>query len=341
MTAVADAGAGSAGTSAALRAPWGTARTVLRLHRAALAVWALFVVGLSAGLVWLAEVTGKEERKALEACDSAGQDWCDMTMIGLPGYENGLRWTGLLISYLFLGVAAFAGGALTGRELENGTAHLAWTQGVSPTRWLTAKLAVPALVVTGGATALVLVYRWAWGTNEDLLQSGWMSDDGFLSRGPASVAYALCALAVGALTGLLLRRTLPALAVSVVTAGLISFVVARYRSSFSPAVTVTSAAEDFDYPLTAWQVESGALIHGHRVPNFDVTKCYGGSTATTQNCLDDLGVTGFYTTYHPESHYWPIHLVETGIVLTVAALATTAAFLLLRRRTAGAGRREA
>ncbi|MGX1475723.1 UNVERIFIED_CONTAM: hypothetical protein RKD50_004531 [Streptomyces canus] len=36
----------------------------------------------------------------------------------------------------------------------------------------------------------------------------------------------------------------------------------------------------------------------------------------------------------PPSHCWPLHLVETGIVLTVTALATTAAFWVLRRRTA-------
>ncbi|WP_328781827.1 hypothetical protein OHT68_25010 [Streptomyces canus] len=36
----------------------------------------------------------------------------------------------------------------------------------------------------------------------------------------------------------------------------------------------------------------------------------------------------------PPSHFWPLHLVETGVVLTVTALATTAAFRLLRRRTA-------
>jgi hypothetical protein len=36
---------------------------------------------------------------------------------------------------------------------------------------------------------------------------------------------------------------------------------------------------------------------------------------------------------HPQSHYWPMHLVETGIVLGVAVVATGAAFFALRRRT--------
>jgi hypothetical protein len=39
---------------------------------------------------------------------------------------------------------------------------------------------------------------------------------------------------------------------------------------------------------------------------------------------------------HPASHFWPLQLVETGIVLAVAALATAAAFALLRRRTGAA-----
>ncbi|MER5434378.1 hypothetical protein [Streptomyces sp. NPDC002588] len=308
-----------------------TARTVLRLHRIALVVWGLSVVVLCARLVWLAEVTAKEERKALDAC-GASQDWCDPTMAGMPGYEAGIGWTGWLISHAFLAVAAFAGGALIGRELENGTAHLAWTQGVTPARWLTAKLAVPALAVTAGATVLVLVYRWAARDDRDPMYDPW-SGDAFVSRGPAVAAYALCALAVGALAALLVRRALPALAVSVTATGLLGFALARYRGSLWPTVTATSRSEDVDRPFTAWETESGAVVHGRRVPYFDAFGC-DGPRARMRACLDDLGVSRFYVTYHPESHYRPIHLVETGVVLAVAALAALAAYWLLRRRTA-------
>ncbi|MET7654392.1 hypothetical protein [Streptomyces sp. NPDC005486] len=313
---------------------WGTARTVLRVHRTALLVWAAAVVALIGWVVWLGEVAVDKELAAWEACADADQDMCDMT-VGWAGYSESLGWAGLLISYLFLAVAAFAGGALIGRELENGTARLAWTQGITPTRWLTAKLAVPALALTVGATALVLVYRWAWGAHQDQMYSGWTSADAYLSRGPATLAYGLCALAVGALTALLLRRALPALAVSVAATGLLAFVVAQYRDSFWPALTRTSVTSGANPPDNAWELENGALIHGHRTPDFDYWQC-DGTAAQARRCLDDLGVTGYYTTYHPEAHYWPIHLVETGIVLAVAALATTAAFLVLRRRTATA-----
>ncbi|MFH0176237.1 hypothetical protein [Streptomyces cacaoi] len=316
------------------RTAWGTVRTVLRLHRTALLVWAAVVLALSGWLVWLTEIAVKEELAAWEACERAGQDLCDMT-VGWVGYSESLGWAGLLISYCFLAVAAFAGGGLIGRELENGTARLAWAQGITPARWLTAKLAVPALALTAGATVLVLVYRWAWGTHRNLTYNGWMGDDAYLSRGPAGLAYTLCALAVGVLTALLLRRALPALAVSVAASGLLAFVVAQYRGSFWPAVTRTSAADGVDLPDNAWELENGVLIHGRRTPDVDYWAC-DGTAAEARRCLDDLGVTGYYTTYHPESHYWPIQLVETGVVLAVAALATAAAFLLLRRRTATA-----
>lgn len=317
------------------RTGWGTARTVLRLHRTALLVWAAAVLLLSGWVVWLTEVAVEDELATWEACERARQDFCDMTL-GWVGYSEALGWAGLLISWFFLAVAAFAGSALIGRELENGTARLAWSQGITPARWLRAKLAVPALAITVGATALVLVYRWAWNAHRNLTYNGWMGDDAYLSRGPAALAYALCALAVGVLTALLLRRALPALAVSVATSGLLEFVLARYRDSFWPAVTRTSTVEGVSPPDTAWELENGALIHGRRTPDVDYWSCGDGTAAETRRCLDDLGVTGYYTTYHPESHYWPLQLVETGIVLAVAALATAAAFLLLRRRTATA-----
>ncbi|MEW2048448.1 hypothetical protein [Streptomyces sp. NPDC005476] len=312
----------------------GTARTVLRVHRAALVVWAGLVVVLCGWLVWATESAGRDARAAAEVCDRAGPDLCSRSIVWV-GHSVTVGWIGLLTSYLFLAVAAYTGGALIGRELESGTARFAWTQGVSPTRWLAAKLAVPALVVTVGATALVLVYRWAWSAEQDPQYHGWMSDDAYLSRGPATVAYALCALAVGTVTALLIRRALPALAVSVVATGLLGYAVAQVRASFWPAVTVTTGQNgELALPTSAWEVENGALVHGHQVPSLPVTQCYGGSTAHTRGCFDDLGVTGFYTTYHPESHYWPLHLVETGVVLAVTAAVTAAAFWLLRRRTA-------
>ncbi|WP_157851317.1 MULTISPECIES: hypothetical protein [Streptomyces] len=44
------------------------------------------------------------------------------------------------------------------------------------------------------------------------------------------------------------------------------------------------------------------------------------------------GVPFTRATFHPESHFWPLQYVETGLLLAVAAAATAAAFVLLVRR---------
>ncbi|GAB2869507.1 hypothetical protein GCM10027074_41460 [Streptomyces deserti] len=281
----------------------GLPRTVLRLHRTALLVWGLFVAGVIGWLVWLTQVSAARIQHLKATCDPE-HDLCDIPYLGWVHGER-LGYVAWLVCYGFLAVAAFAGSALIARELESGTARLAWSQGVTPARWLAAKLAVPAAVLVVGDSALVLAFRWGWAPHRDLRPGDdWAFTDVFVARGPATVAYALCALAVGTLAALLLRRTLPALGVSCAAMWLLNLVLELNRESLWPTVTRTAATR-FELPNSVWQVEWGRT-----------------------------GTGGHYATYHPPSHFWPLHLVETGIVLTVAALATTTAFTLLRRRTA-------
>ncbi|MFF4486806.1 hypothetical protein ACFY0F_09960 [Streptomyces sp. NPDC001544] len=278
----------------------GLPRTVLRLHRWALLAWTAFVVGMAGWLVWLNEVTAVDVRRAEHGCVRLGM--CADPLASLA-YSKPVGWIGALICYSFLAVAAFAGGSLVGREMESGTAELAWTQGVTPARWLTAKLAVPALAVVAGGAVLVSVYRWGWDANHDLTGDDWTLPAAFVARGPLMVAYGLCALAVGALAAVLLRRTLAALGTAFAVMWLLGFVLERHRTDLWPAVTRTAPKRPH-WPSGAWQVDWGR--------NAD----------------------GYFAVYQPESHYWPLHLVETGIVLTLAATATTAACTVLRRRTA-------
>ncbi|MCI3272011.1 hypothetical protein [Streptomyces cylindrosporus] len=276
----------------------GLPRTVLRLHRTALIVWGTFVAAVIGWLVWLNTVTADRGEREMAYCEH--HETCNI--LTALNYSERTGYIGTLVCYSFLAVAAWAGAALIGRELESGTAKLAWTQGVTPVRWLTAKLALPALLLTLGGTALVLAFRWGWSAHRDLMGDDWTFADVFVARGPATVAYGLCALAVGTLTALLIRRTLPALGISLAAMWLLNFVLERHRGSFWPTLTRTSATR-FDLQNGLWQ-----LTKGH-------------------------GADGYYVTYHPQSHFWPMHLVETGIVLAVAALATLIAFRLLPRRT--------
>ncbi|MFJ1669254.1 ABC transporter permease [Streptomyces bottropensis] len=307
----------------------GLTRTVWRLHRPALLVWSAYVALMVGWMLWLRYVKGAEIRAERAACGQL-EDGC-IDFESAFGYAQGMSWVGTLIAYASYAVAAWAGASLVGRELERGTAHLAWTQSVTPARWLTVKLALPAVALTAGTSVLVLIYRWTWSSNRDVPGDEWYYTDPFVNRGPAVLAYALCALAVGALAGLALRRALPALAVA------FGFMVAfrawldvRYDELW-PTTTLTGTAAG-RLPMTADQVELGAITgSGTRVN--DLTCFDADSDLDYTRCMSGHGFTDLYAEVHPASHFWPLHLMTTGVVLTMAVLATAAAFRLLRRRT--------
>ncbi|MFJ4874099.1 hypothetical protein ACIP93_02585 [Streptomyces sp. NPDC088745] len=108
---------------------------------------------------------------------------------------------------LALGLPLFGGmqvaGPMVAGELASGTYKLAWTQGVTPARWLAAKAAVPAGVLVALTAGL-----------------GWVHDSA-VALGPAPVAYALFAVAFGVLCGLLVRRTTGAMALAGATLGVL------------------------------------------------------------------------------------------------------------------------
>ncbi|MFJ2263894.1 ABC transporter permease [Streptomyces sp. NPDC087844] len=315
----------------------GLARSLLRLHRSALWFWLLLVVALSAAMLWAygpgydtAAANVQEQcRTDVEACHFPGGPW-------LSRYSTAVALTTLVVSFLPLLLAAWAGAALIGRELENGTAHLAWTQSVSPARWLAAKLAVPALFVTAGAALLVPLHRLMWDGGGELLWTDWFDAYGFRSNGTTALAYALCGLAVGVLAGLVTGRTLPALGVAVAVMFALTHLGDQYRPSMWPTVTVTGA-ESLSLPDHALQLDHGVITDdGVRIGNNMACTDTGGAE-DLRSCLAHNDLAEIWATFHPRSHFWPLQLVETGIVLVVAALAVTAAFVLLRRRTAAAG----
>ncbi|WP_030673394.1 hypothetical protein [Streptomyces cellulosae] len=112
-----------------------------------------------------------------------------------------------LFAVAFL-VAAWAGASLVGRELEQSTVRPAWTQGVSPRRWLTAKLAVPAVPVTLGTGLLVLLHhlRWSAGDGRIGTAKDWYSGETSFANGKVPVVLTLPGPAAGALLGLLTGR---------------------------------------------------------------------------------------------------------------------------------------
>jgi hypothetical protein len=116
----------------------------------------------------------------------------------------------------------FWGAPLLARELESGTYRLAWTQSITRRRWLSVRVAlvgVAALAVAGLASWLV---SW-WFAPLDAVNLNRFDPSVFTARGVVAIGYAGFAFALGLATGTLTRRTLSAMA-----ATLLGFVAARF-----------------------------------------------------------------------------------------------------------------
>jgi hypothetical protein len=116
-------------------------------------------------------------------------------------------------------IGVFWGAPLVARELETGTYRLAWTQSVTRTRWLAVKLGVVGLAGMVVAGLLSLAVTW-WSSPIDRANLGVFIS--FDQRDLVPVGYAAFAFALGAAAGALLRRTVPAMA-----ATLVAFVTTR------------------------------------------------------------------------------------------------------------------
>ncbi|MFG2614494.1 ABC transporter permease [Streptomyces anulatus] len=313
----------------ALRGP---VRVLLRAHRKALwAGAALLVIGI--GIV-----------VALRAWMASAKELCadgDITPCGGPIYQPSYARTssetflaeGGTVLLLLAGlIGVFVAGPLIARELESGTFRLAWAQSVSPAHWLAARLAVPAALAVIGLTALIAVYRWGlWafrGYPHSYLTRPY--DSGiFPGTGPAVLGYALLAVAVGALCAVLVRRTLAAVSLTVVVLGAVGLALATWRYLLWPTVLRTGP-DAVDIGANAWDVDMGMITaSGERLYWEDCNNA--DMTQNVDACMRDRGAVGYFTEYHPLSHYWPLQLVETGILLALAALAAFAAFRVLRR----------
>lgn len=312
----------------------GPVRVLLRLHRRSLWSAGAFLAVVAAALVAAAlradylvadfANSGCTQNGSERACFQPARSYADsmLEVSRIPDYAS------LALAVLPAVFGAFVAGPLIAREWENGTFRLSWTQSVPPVQWLTARLAAPAVLVVSGTVALTAVLAWARPRAGAEYPAEWYEWFSFMASGTVPVANALLALALGTLIGLILRRTVPAMALTVAAYGMVTAVLYNTRDSLWPSRTdVHSVFRSRGHPGDAWTVDLGYLTDaGERLP---AETCL--SFAGPRECLTGLGANRQFTDYHPASHYWPLQLVETGILLALAALAVFAAFRTLRR----------
>ncbi|MFP1626189.1 ABC transporter permease [Streptomyces sp. 5K101] len=298
----------------------GTAWVVVRQHRTVLGVAAAALVlsaAIAAGLrIWF-EATPPDDFDR----DLFPRDDVRTALVVIVEYA------GLAAVLLPLLVAAVVAGPVVARELESGTYKLAWSQSVTPLRWFATKVTVPAVAVTALTTALIGVFRLAWEPVSTNTHLRWYARHVFLATGPTLVAYGLLAVAVGALAGLLVRRTLAAMSVAGLATGAVMLGLGSQWGALWTTDSATRTGVDLFTSRADWLVtDTGPLTTSGERLHDDI--CFG---ADRPGCFTEHDIAGRWWDYHPASHLWPLQLVETGIVLAVAAAAVWAAFRIFRR----------
>ncbi|MFI5863805.1 ABC transporter permease [Streptomyces sp. NPDC051546] len=243
-----------------------------------------------------------------------------------------VMYAGNTMLFLPLLVGAFVAGPMVDGELESGTWRLALTQSTTAKAWLGSKVLVAAVVSVLGSTALIGVYRLGWSRVSGSWQLHWADRGPYEATGPVLIGYCLLGVALGALVGQLVRRTLTAMAVTGLLTGLVLLVLGAPRWSFLPVVTRTvpyPGDAGPRLPGSALMMDTGYLSStGERLSE---NSCFN-PTDPTAGCPADLNITARYLDFHPASHHWPTQLIETSILLALAAAALYAAFRVVHAR---------
>jgi hypothetical protein len=139
---------------------------------------------------------------------------CPSAMSVVVNYDSAIRMgLGALLVCVPALVGMFWGAPLVAREFEAGTFRLAWTQGVTRTRWLAGKLGVIGLASIATTGLLSLVLTW-WASPLDRASAKVFGS--FDQRDIAPVGYAVFAVVLGISAGIAIRRTVSAMATTMV-----------------------------------------------------------------------------------------------------------------------------
>ena len=320
---------------------------VWRQHRAQFYVGAALLAALAVLLLITGLQMASQYHSAIAACTATHSCANLASSLFLGSHAVGFAVIMTLGAPILVGL--FWGAPLVAAELETGTSQFAWMQSVTRKRWLAVKAGwiLLAAAVWGGVISALVTW---WSGPDNALQLDQFKPGRFDIMGIVPVAYALFAVALGICAGALLRRTLPALAVTL--AGFIAVraaVTLWLRPHYMSAITVTHTVLSGYTPAgSSWQLDQGVLdSHGQLVPAPDGGALFNiplgnlpdscasagrGVVSIAPSCRAALASFRSFVTYQPGDRYWAFQGIETGIfVLLAAILLAVTAVVLLRR----------
>jgi hypothetical protein len=296
----------------------------------------------------------------------SGSGW---RVIGGDGIFWLLQLLGIAIIVLAPAVIGiFWGAPLIAGELEAGTHYLVWNQSVTRTRWLALKLLLTGLAAMAFTELVSIIQTWwaspinlavARGACCSLMAMNQFSPLIFATQGITPLGYAAFAFALGVTAGLLVRRAVPAMAVTLAVFALFQAVVPLWiRPVLFPPYHTTTTFASFgavDVPIEpgtftivpsgfdqteAWVLSTAAVDTAGRPVNAMPAACLqavqgavagkSGHSALL-DCLSSQGVR-IAVTYQPASRYWALQWTETGIYTALALILVGYCFWRVRER---------
>ncbi|BAJ31113.1 MULTISPECIES: ABC transporter permease subunit [Kitasatospora] len=293
-----------------------------------------------------------------------GADACPGLERLLGAKRNGYLAAGALVLLAPALIGAFWGAPMIARELEAGTHRLVWSQSVGRGRWLAVRLLLTvaaAVLVTGLLSLLVGWYAAPF----DRFDRDRFQPLLFDVRGTVPLGYAAFAVALGACAGLLLRRTVAAMAVTLAVFATVQVLVPlAVRPHLREPVHALTALGSDRGPGNRSSVAGFQSAGDHLGPDAvmvahvelpDAWVLSGGAplpvrdatgrplTLGTQPCPAAAGLppdgacldrTALYVAadYQPADRYWTFQLAETGLYLAAAGTLAALTALGLRRR---------
>jgi hypothetical protein len=315
-----------------------------RQHRVALAGVAVLLGGLGLYLLIMA-LKIHSGYASVTSCHPASSAACGLadSLFTNDYYPFAETMTGFL-QVLPVLVGVFVGGPVLARELETGTFRFAWTQGCGRGRWVIAKLALLAVVVTVAAEAFSLLFSWYFQPWFAKGLDGVLAPQLFDLRGVDFAAWTLLAFALGVAAGALIRRTVPAMAAALAAwTGLFFATFMFLRKHYQPPLVATGTTVNTRSFVNDWswaQWYTGP--NGRPVTQETIRHVMDRAPASVQNSQNPGAATAYLSAHHytqwwayqPVSRYWHFQLIEGGWLLALSVILLAGTVWLVRHKAA-------
>ncbi|KND44444.1 ABC transporter permease subunit [Streptomyces stelliscabiei] len=237
--------------------------------------------------------------------------------------QDPLNVAAMMLGFLPVLIGVFVGAPLLAGDLETGTAKLVTAQSVSRVRWIATKLGVTALVVVVCTTALSAAFTWWWSPlKSSSYVMSWTEGTAFDNTGPVPVALTLLTVVGGVAIGMLLRRTLLSMVVTLGFAVALQVVWSYFRLSLGNVITVTTHNGVGDnstpnVPDGAYQVDESYLTASGDLIGWG--SCNEQTEKAANACLDKAQVVGWSVDYIPISQMSSMQWLGASILLALTA----------------------